>query len=122
MEMNDNIFNAAEIGENPATEFIAEGKRLHAVEARVAHEQKDKSDPKIVLPLIREALIALIQYAQGKVESHFLDVDLKQFDGKPDEEVQLRGKIEHIFSHLHHHDRNELSSLIHHRKSNSSPR
>jgi hypothetical protein len=122
METNDNLFNAAEIGENPDTEFVVEGKHLHAVDAKVAHERKDKSDPKIVLPLIREALKALIKYAQGKVEAHFLDVDLKQFDGKPDEEAQLRHKIEHIFSHLHHHDRNELSSLIHHGKSNSSAR
>jgi hypothetical protein len=116
MENNGNLFNAAEVGENPETAFIAEGKRLHAVEPSVADQKKDKSDPKQVLPLMREALKALIQYAQGKVESHFLEIDWKMIQGKPDEQAQLVHKISNIYSHLPHQDRNELSSLIHHRQ------
>ena len=121
MEKNENLFNAAEVGENPKTAFIAEGKRLHAVEKSVADQKKDKSDPKQVLPLMREALKALIQYAQGKVESHFLEVDWKTIQDKPDEVEQLVRKTCTIYTHLPHHDRLELSSLIHHKQA-ASPR
>lgn len=119
MKNNGSLFNAAEIGENPNTAFIVEGNHLHAVEQGVADRQKDKSDPKQVLSLMREALKALIQYAQGKVESHFLEVDWKMIEGKPDEQKQLIHKIQNIYTHLPHHDRNELSSLIHHRQADA---
>lgn len=122
MEKNEHLFNAAEIGENPDTAFIIEGKRLHAVEKSVADQKKDKSDPKLVLPLIRDSLKALIQYAQGKVESHFLEIDWKMIQGKPDEQAQLIHKIHNIYSHLPHHDRNELSSLVHHKAASSKRR
>lgn len=119
MNNHENLYNAAEIGENPDTAFIVEGKRLHAVEQRIADQKKDQSDSKIVLPLMRDALKALIQYAQGKVESHFLEVDWKMIQGKPDEQAQLIHHIHNIYSHLPHHDRNELSSLVHHKQANS---
>lgn len=122
MEKNENLFNAAEVGENPETAFIVEGKRLHAVEQSIADQKKDKSDPKLVLPLMREALKTLIQYSEGKVESHFLEVDWKMIQGKSDEQKQLVHKIYNIYSHLPHHDRNELSSLIHHKHANSKRR
>lgn len=118
MENNDNLFNAAEIGENPETAFIVDGKHLHAVEQRIADQKQDKGDPKQVLPLIRDALKALIQYAEGKVESHFLEIDWKMIQGKPDEQAQLIHKVYNIYSHLPHHDRNQLSSLIHHKQAN----
>jgi hypothetical protein len=122
MKNNHNLCNAAEVGENPETAFIAENSHLHAVEQSVADQKKDKSDPKKILPLIREALKALIQYAQGKVESHFLEIDWKQIEGKADEQAQLVHKIHNIYSHLHHHDRNELSTLVHHRQANTRNR
>lgn len=119
MKNNGSLFNAAEIGENPDTAFIVEGNHLHAVEQSVADRQKDKSDPKLILPLMREALKALIQFATGKVESHFLEMDWKMMEGKADEQRQMIHKIHNIYTHLPHHDRNELSSLIHHRQTNS---
>jgi len=122
MKNNENLFNAAEIGENPDTAFIVEENHLHAVEQSVADQKKDQSDSKKVLPLMREALKALIQYASGKVESHFLEVDWKMLQGKPDEQEQLVHKIHNIYSHLPHHDRNELSTLIHHKQANPRKR
>lgn len=122
MKNNDGLFNAAEIGENPSTAFIVEGNHLHAVEQSVADYQKDKCDPKKVLPLIREALKALIQHAKGKVEAHFLEVDWKMIEGKADEQKQLIHHIENIYTHLPHHDRNELSSLIHHKQASTQKR
>lgn len=119
MENHANLFNAAEVGENPETAFIVEGKHLHAVEQRVADQKKDKSDPKLVLPLMRDALKALIQHAQGKVASHFLEVDWKMMQNKSDEQAQLIHHIYNIYSHLPHHDRNELSSLVHHKQASS---
>lgn len=116
MENNDNLFNAAEMGENPATAFIVEGKHLHAVELSVANQKKDKSDPLVVLPLMREALKALIKFGSGKVEAHFLDVDWKSLEGSADEHEKIVHHVQEIYSHLHHRDRNELSTLIHHRK------
>jgi hypothetical protein len=117
MYKNGNLFNAVVVGENPEASFIIDGKHLHAVEKSVADLKKDKSDSKVVLPLIREALKDLIQFSQGKIESHFLNVDLTE--GKPDEQTFLVKNIHNIFSHLPHSDRNELSSLIHHKQSNS---
>ncbi len=115
MEKNENLFNAAIIGENHESVFLVEGNHLHAVEKMIAERQKDKNDPKKVLPLIRKAVQELISYANGKVEQHFLEVDWKSFQDKPDEHEKLVSIIEHIFRHLPHHDRNELSSLIHHK-------
>lgn len=115
MESNDNLFNAAIVGENPDTAFLAEGNRLHAVEKSVAESKKDKSDPKKVVPLIRNALKALIVYAGGKVEGHFLEVDWKALNDKPNEQALLVLKLHQIYSHLPHHDHNELCSLIHHK-------
>ena len=84
MENNNDLFNAAVVGENPDTAFIVEGNRLHAVEKRIAEQRKDKSDPKKVIPLLRSALKTLIGYSEGKVEGHFLDFDWKSFSGKPE--------------------------------------
>lgn len=117
MENNENLFNAAVIGENPDTAFIADGNRLHAVEQSVAALEKNKSDPKKVLPLVRNALKALIVYAKGKVEEHFLEVDWKALSDKPNEQSQLVMKLHQIYSHLPHHEHNELCSLIHHKQS-----
>lgn len=121
MENNDNLFNAAVVGENPDTAFIVEGNHLHAIEQSIANQRKDKSDPKKVVPMLRDALKALIAFAQGKVEGHFLEVDWNELSGKPNEQAQLIQKITHIYSHLPHHDRNDLSSMIHH-KANRSKR
>lgn len=117
MENHDNLFNAAVVGENSDSAFLVEGNRLHAVEKSIAEQKKDKSDPKKVIPLLRDALKSLIGFAKNKVEDHFLEVDWKAISDKPNEQAQLVSKIEHIYSHLHHHDRNELSSLIHHKQS-----
>lgn len=115
MKNNAGLFNATVIGENPGTAFIVEGVHLHAVEQRIAEQKKDQSNPKKIIPLMREALKALAQFAEGKVESHFLDIDWSGMANQSDEQEQLVQKIEQIFSHLPHHDRNYLSSLIHHK-------
>lgn len=117
MENHNHLFNAAVVGENSASAFIIEGNRLHAVEKSIADQKKDKSDPKKVIPLLRSALNEIIAFGRGKVEEHFLDVDFKSLEGKPNEQALLVSKIVHIFSHLPHNDRNELSSLIHHKQS-----
>lgn len=114
---NVNLFNAVVVGENPESAFIVEGNRLHAIEQSIAALKKDKSDPKQVIPLMRDALKALIQHAEGKVPAHFTNIDLKEFSEKADEEAQLIKKIENIFTHLPHTDRNQLSSMIHHKQS-----
>ncbi|MBA3721788.1 MAG: hypothetical protein H0W88_05245 [Parachlamydiaceae bacterium] len=116
MENNINLMNAVIVGENPEGSFIVEGSRLHAVDRRVAALEKDKSNPKLIIPLMREGLKALITHATGKIESHFLDVNWKIITDQPKEQEQLKDKIEHIYTHLSHHDRNELSSLVHHRQ------
>ena len=116
MGNNENLLNAAVVGENPDTAFLVEGNRLHAVEKSIADQKKDKSDPKKVIPLLRNALKAIIAYASGKVEGHFLEVDWKALTDKPNEQSQLMTKIHNIYSHLPHHDHNELCSLIHHKQ------
>lgn len=116
MNSTDNLYNAAVIGENAEMAFIVEGKHLHAVEKHVADLKKDKSNPKVVVPLIRDALKALMVYAEGKVPPSFIkDTDLKTVSLKPNEQEQLIEKIFNIYTHLHHQDRNYLSSLIHHK-------
>ncbi len=113
------LFNAAVVGENPDTAFIVEGNHLHAVEQRVADQKRDQSNPDQIIPLMREALKALVQYSQGKVEGHFLEIDWDDIADQEDEQEQLVERIQQIFCHLPHHDRNELSSLIHHKQSTS---
>lgn len=111
MDLNGKLFNAVVIAENQDAAFIAEGDRLHAVEEHVAVLKQNKSDPTVVLPLMREALSALIQFAQGKVPQNFIEM----VSLKPDERDQLVDKIGNIYGHLSHHHRHELSSLIHHK-------
>ena len=113
--IEQHLMNAAIVGENPDTAFIAEGNRLHAVDQAIANQKKDKSSPDQVLPLMREAYKALIEYSEGKVESHFLETDAKKWEGKTDEQSHLISHIHNIFTHLPHHLRNELSSKIHHK-------
>lgn len=119
MANNIHLCNAAIIGENPETAFIAEGDHLHAVELRVAEQKKDQSDPEVVIPLMKNALKALINYCEGKVEPHFLEVDWSALSDESDEQLELIRKIHNIYAHLPHHDRNELSSLIHHKQVSS---
>lgn len=116
MKENVNLYNAAIIGENSELGFIVDGSRLHAVELHVASLKKEKSDPELVLPLMRDALKALIKFAYGKVPTHVTEIDLKEISLKPNEHDQLIEKILHIFKHLSHQERNELSSLIHHKQ------
>lgn len=116
MENNINLRNAVVIGENPDTAFIIENNHLHAVEQSVADLKKDKSDSKQLIPLMREALKALVIFAKGKVEPHFLEIDWKALSSGENEQEELIGKIHHIFSHLPHHDRNDLSALVHHKQ------
>ncbi len=122
MKNDVNLFNAVIVGENGENPdlvfFVVEGNRLHAVDRQVANLKKGQSKPEQILPLMREALKALIAYSDEKVEPHILDVDWATFSG-PNEQTLLVGKIEHIFRHLHHNYRNELSSMIHHKQSAS---
>lgn len=117
MKNNKNLFNAAVIGENPETAFLVEGDHLRAVEKSIADLKKDKkSDPKNILPLMRNALKELIIFAEGKVEKHFLEIDWKTLTDQPNEQSRLVSIIHNIYSHLPHHEHNELSSLIHHKQ------
>lgn len=111
MAFNINLFNAAVVGENAEEGFIVENGRLHAVDVQVAALKKEKSNPKQIIPVLKDALTALIKYAEGKIPEHFLDVKSIQNN----EEAQLIEKIVQIYIHLPHTDRNNLSSLIHHK-------
>lgn len=111
---NMNLFNAAIVGENPEAGFLVEGKRLHATDPQVASLKKDKSKPELIIPLMQEALKDLVKFAQGKVPPHFLEIDWNAFTGKANEQEQLIAKIEQIYTHLPHVERNKLSTLIHH--------
>ena len=115
MAFNQNLFNAAVIGENPQAAFIADGKRLHAVEQHIADLKKDQSKLEIILPLMRDALNALLEFSKEKLPRSFTEFDQKSISLQPNEKDQLIEKIVNIYTHLHHHDRNELSSLIHHK-------
>ena len=66
---------------------------------------------------MRDALKALISFSEGKVEPHFLEIDWDSLTDDLDEQSQLIHKIHNIYTHLPHHERNELSSLIHHKTS-----
>ena len=109
-----NLFNAVVIGENPEAAFFVEGNKLHAVDERVAALKKEKSSPDRLLPLVRSALKTLLKKAQGKIAPHILDMDLRALEGHPNELAELTVRIETIYSHLPHHERNQLSSLVHH--------
>lgn len=111
MQFNDDLFNAVVIGENPESAFIVEGNHLHAVESPIAELKKDKSNLEIVLPLMRNAFEAILRYAQGKVPSRFTNmISLKE-----NERDQLIEKIVNVYTHLHRDERNELSSMVHHK-------
>lgn len=114
MPLDKNLYNAVVIGENPEACFIVEGDKLHAVDEKLASFKKEESNPKAVLPLMREALRSLIQFSQGKVTPHFLNVDFEALSKSASESQQLIVLIENIFTHLPHNERNKLSSLIHH--------
>lgn len=117
MQKDIHLFNATVVGENPESAFIVlEGNRLHAVELAVADLKKDQSNPKIILPLMREGLNSLVQFAQGKVPPHFTEIQWEEMKGQSDEQARLVHAILNIYSHLPHHDRMHLSSLIHHRQ------
>lgn len=114
---SDDLHNAAVIAENHEdVAFLAEGNLLHAVEKHVADLQSEKNQPELVLPLMRKALQALLKYAAGKVPPPVTYVDLHLISLKPDEQDQLIEKIVKIYSHLPRFERNELSSLIHHKQ------
>lgn len=109
MEFNQDLYNAAVVGENPEAAFLVEGKKLHAVEKSIAALKK--SNPEAAIPLMQSALKALIKFANEKT----VEIDLKSVSLKSTELQQLVDKILQIYQHLHHHDRNDLSSLIHHK-------
>ena len=73
-----------------------------------------------LLQAIREGLQALIHFSRGKVEPHFLEENTKSFSGEEEEISQVASQIHNIYSHLPHHYRNELSSLIHHKQSSKN--
>lgn len=109
------LFNAVVIGENPESAYFIEGdNRLHAIDDKVAALKKEKSSTERLLPLMRDALKSLIKVSKGKVAPHLLDVDVKNLEGHPNELSEISVRIETIYRHLPHNERNKLSSLIHH--------
>lgn len=112
MNHDENLFNAVMIAENPESAFLVEGNRLHAVEQHIAERKKEKSNPNLVLPLMRNALQALVKYTQDNVSPSSGEVIVSL---QANEHDQLVEKIKHIFDHLPKHIRNDLSSLIHHK-------
>jgi len=111
-----NLGNAAIVGENPDTAFIAKEGKLHAVDKQVAEldSKKKESDPKEVINLMTEGLKALVQFADKKVPQHFLELG-QEIDSQTTEDYEeLVNKIEQIYTHLPHHDRIALSSMVHH--------
>ena len=117
MELDHDLYNAAIIGENSESAFLLENNRLHPVEETVAEIKFEQSNPKIILPFMRRALDRLAQFAKGKVAPHFTDME-KNVSLKPEEKDQLIEKIVNIYIHLPHHERIELSSLVHHKHFN----
>lgn len=113
MYQDVNLFNAAIVGENSGDAFLVEGSQLHAVDERVAALKKDKSNPKVVLPVIRDALKALINFAEGKLAPHYTDMNWKAISGQSEELEELIAKIRLIYFHLPHTERHRLSSIIH---------
>lgn len=116
MEDNINLANAAIVGENPETAFVVNGTLLHAVDSNVADFEKDNSDPEQVVPLLRNALQALIEFADRKVPPHFIEMGEQLIMDESDDKNELINKIEQIFTHLPRHERQHLSSMIHHRQ------
>ncbi|MBS0655295.1 MAG: hypothetical protein JSR46_05940 [Verrucomicrobia bacterium] len=118
MKFDIHLHNAAVIGENgnnPDVAFVVDGQRLHAVEQFIADQKKDKSAKALVLPLMRDALKSLQQFALRNVPEPYTDVGQKGISLKEGEKEQLIEKIKNIYIHLSHQDRNDLSSLIHHK-------
>jgi hypothetical protein len=105
------LTNAVVVAENSGAAFMAEGPKIHAIDQVIATHRKEKSDPKVVVPLMVDALLALVEFAQGRVESHFLDIDVNSLS-KSDMKKVI-SKLLQVYSHLHHHDRNELSAMVH---------
>lgn len=121
MEFDKNLYNAAVVGENgemPDVAFIVEAGCLHAVEQRIADQKKEKSKSELVLPLMRDALNALVAFSKRNAYDPSTDRGLKEISLKPNERDQLIEKIKEIYVHLSHQDRNQLSSLIHHKAMN----
>ena len=112
MGVNIHLRNAAVICENPDVVLLAEGDHLHAVESRIAELKKDKCMPAALIPLMRNAHTALVQFTTGIVDAQILDaVSLKA-----NEMEQLKEKIRNIYAHLPHHVKNQLCSMIHHKQ------
>lgn len=109
------LFNAAVVGENPDSAFVLENYSLHAVEKNVAKLRKEQSREELVIPVMRDALQALIKYSEGKVPPHFLRIDWNGMTGNPNEQKELIYSIVQIYIHLPHYERNHLSSLVHQR-------
>lgn len=116
MENNKlDLDNAVVIAENPETAFIVESNRLHAVDQRVS-EQREDHNPEHILPLMKKALQALINYAEHKVPPHFVEMGKELVNQSKADESEFVEKIRQIYSHLPRHARNELSSLVHHKQ------
>lgn len=117
MKEQADLFNAAVVGENPEMAFtVLEGDHLHAIEPSIAEQKGGQIDAAKVTSLLRGAFKALSQFAEGKVEAQLLEIDWEGLAERPGEREELISKIRHVFVHLPHHDRNTLSSLIHHRQ------
>lgn len=114
MDIDINLYNAAEVGENPDTAFTVDGNHLHAVEKSVAHLEEKKIDANLVLSLMKDSLKALAEFAKGKIYEDTLRIDWDAIKNSRDQQLIIK-HIVHIYSHLPHHDRNFLSSQIHHK-------
>lgn len=112
MDFDKDLYNATVIAENPEMVFLVEGDHLHPVEPSVG--KLKHASLETVLPLMRNALKKLAIFAQGKVPPHFTDME-KNVSLKAHEKDQIIEKIGNIYHHLPHHDRNDLSTLIHHK-------
>lgn len=120
MEDNIHLENAVEMAENTETSFIVEGDRLHAVDPKVASYRKDKSNPKLMMPMMVKALNALIDFAEGKVPPHFIEIAKNIATKENEDPLTLVSGVVQIYSHLPHYEKNKLSGLVHH--SSHSPR
>jgi hypothetical protein len=106
--------NAAVVGENPeATFIIEENNMLHAVDPGVAN-LKGKNSSTEIIPILKESLQSLLEFSQGKISPELIEAGQKILNEKESTLETVISQIEHIYQHLPHHDRNELSSLIHH--------
>jgi hypothetical protein len=64
---------------------------------------------------MRDALKDLLTFSKRNSYDPAIDRGLKEISLKPNERDQLIEKIQEIYVHLPHKDRNQLSSLIHHK-------